>query len=95
MHLQFCHQLAINAPIPTQEFCTFLQYSTTLFRAVTNPDPRIQRATENLCHLWNVPNLHPHQKTNDLAATVQSFQLVDIQAEEIKTSLLGGDQKTN
>jgi hypothetical protein len=61
-----------------------------LFRAVTNPDPAcVQRATECLCHLWNVPNLCPHQKTNDLAATVQGFQSVNIQAEEIKTSLLG------
>jgi hypothetical protein len=34
-------------------------------------------------------NLHPHQKTNDLATTVQGFQSVNIQAEEIKTSLLG------
>jgi hypothetical protein len=60
------------------------------FCAVTNPDPAcVQRATEPLCHLWNVPNLHPHQKTNDLATTVQGFQSVNIQAEEIKTSLLG------
>jgi hypothetical protein len=33
------HQLAINAPIPTQEVCTFLRYSTMSFHAVTNPDP--------------------------------------------------------
>jgi hypothetical protein len=60
------------------------------FCPVTNPDSaHIQRATEHLCHLWNVPNLHAHQKTNDLAATVQGFQLVNIQAGEIKVSLLG------
>jgi hypothetical protein len=68
------HQLAINAPIPTQEVCTSLWYSTMLFHAVTNSDPAcVQRATECLCHLWNVPNRCPHQKTNDLA--VQGFHV--------------------
>jgi superfamily II DNA helicase RecQ len=49
------------------------------FRAVTNPDPaRVKRATERLCHLWNVPNLRPHQEQAGINMVKGVSTLLDV-----------------